>query len=206
MSNSHRTHHFTFRGVKALKGSHPEVRRIKRKQDAPSLHGTKVWRSSFALIDYLRANPLPKGAKVIDVGCGWGLTGIWSAKTFGAKVLAVDADPAVAPYLNLQARLNKTQVTFKVKRFEQLRGTDFAGVHTVLGTDICFWDEMIKPLFQMLKRAKKAGVKRSIIADPGRPTFWQLAQQAEQKLDAEVVMQRVSRPKPTEKPLLIVAQ
>jgi len=79
-----------FRGVKALKASHPDVRRLKRERDDPSLHGNKVWRSSFALIDYLHRHPIPRGARVVDVGCGWGLTGIWLAKTFA------DTSPAAS--------------------------------------------------------------------------------------------------------------
>lgn len=197
-------HWDSFRGIKALKVSHPEVRRLKRQQDDPKLHGNKVWRSSFALIDYLYHNPIPKGARVIDVGCGWGLTGIWLAKTYQAEVLAIDADPAVQPFLDLQAQINNTEIRFEARRFEQLRKRDLVGVHTLIGADICFWDELIQPLFLMLKRAKGAGVKRCIIADPGRPTFSSLANLAEEKLDGEVLTHRVRRPRPAEKPLLIV--
>ena len=76
-------HWTTFRGARALKSSHPEVRRLKRQSEDPSLHGNKVWHSSFALIDYLHRHPLPRGARVIDVGCGWGLTG--RAGSFAAR-------------------------------------------------------------------------------------------------------------------------
>jgi predicted nicotinamide N-methyase len=199
-----RQHWDSFRGIKALKSSHPDVRRIKRQNDDPSLHGNKVWRSSFALIDYLHHNPIRRGARVIDVGCGWGLTGIWLARTYGADVLAVDADPAVEPYLALQADLNRTEVRFEARRFEDLKRRDLEGVELMVGADICFWEEMVKPLFQLLKRARKAGVTRSIVADPGRPPFWDLAGRAEDKLDGEVLSHRVKRPKPAEKPLLIV--
>ena len=197
-------HWNSFRKIKALKGSHPEVRRLKSKQDNPSIHGNKVWSSSFVLIDYLYHNPLPKGAKVLDVGCGWGLTGIWLAKTYQAEVLAMDADPAVEPYLKLQADLNKTKIEFRTCRFEELRKRDFEGVHTLIGGDVCFWDELIDPLFGMLKRAQKMGVNRSIIGDPGRPTFWSLAGRVEDKLDGEVLTHRIKKPRPAEKPLLIV--
>lgn len=203
-ASSRKVHWDSFRGIKALKSSHPEVRRIKRQNDDPSLHGNKVWRSSFAVIDYLHHNPLPRGARVLDVGCGWGLTGIWLAKTYGADVLAVDADPAVEPYLQLQAELNKVKVTFATRRFEELRKRDLEGVHTMIGADICFWEEMVQPLFKLLKRARKAGVVRSIVADPGRPPFWSLAERAEARLDATVITHRVNKPRPAQKPLLIV--
>jgi len=196
----------SFRGVKALKASHPDVRRLKRQRDDPSLHGNKVWRSSFALIDYLHRHPIPRGARVVDVGCGWGLTGIWLAKTFGARVLSVDADAAVQPYLELQARINDTAVEFRRSRFEGLRRRDLEGVELLVGADICFWDEMTAPLFKLLRRAMNAGVTRSIIADPGRPPFWALARKAEEKLDGDVIAHKIRRPKPAEKQLLVVGR
>lgn len=199
-------HWITFRGVKALKSSHPDVRRLKRERDDPSLHGNKVWRSSFALIDYLHRHPIPRGARVVDVGCGWGLTGIWLAKTFGARVLSVDADAAVQPYLELQARINGTAVEFRRARFEGLGRRELEGVELLVGADICFWDEMTGPLFNLLRRARNAGVTRSIIADPGRPPFWSLAQKAEEKLDGDVIAHAVRRPRPAEKQLLVVGR
>ena len=42
-------------------------------------------------------------------------------------------------------------------------------LHTLMGTDICFWDEMTTPLFELIQRARAAGVEQVLIADPGRP-------------------------------------
>lgn len=196
-------HWTTFRGVRALKASHPEVRRIKREREDPSLHGNKVWRSSFALIDYLQRHPPTPGARVIDVGCGWGLTGIWLAKRFGARVLSVDADPAVQPYLELQACVNGTETEFMAGRFEQLGPRLLTGAELLIGTDICFWDEMVEPLYQLLRRAGRAGVQRAIIGDPGRPPFWSLAERVEQKLGGSVVEHRAARHASGPKQLLV---
>jgi len=198
-------HYHLVRGVKALKSNHPDVRKIKRQSDDPSIHGNKVWRSSFALIDYLHHNPIPKRSRVIDVGCGWGLTGIWLAKQFDADVLAIDADPAVEPYLRLQAQSNGVEIRFQAARFENLKKKDFEGVELLVGADICFWDEMTKPLYKMLKRAHDAGVVRSIVADPGRQPFWDMAEKAQQKLDADLISHTVKRPRKSEKHLLILA-
>ena len=183
-------HYTTFRGVRALKSSHPEVRRIKREREDPSLHGNKVWLSSYALIDYLHRHPVSRGARVIDVGCGWGLNGIWLAKKHGARVLAIDADPAVAPYLELQARINGVEIEFRTGRFEALDRRLLTGAELLIGTDICFWDEMVEPLYKLLRRAGQAGVQRAIIGDPGRPPFWALSERVEQKLGARVVEHR----------------
>ncbi|HND14994.1 MAG TPA: methyltransferase, partial [Pseudomonadales bacterium] len=156
-SSRESAHWHTFRGVRALKSTHPEVRRLKRCEESPSLHGNKVWHSSFALIDYLHRHPPTVGARVIDVGCGWGLNGIWLARRYGARVLTVDADPAVEPYLRLQARINRVEVEFLPRRFVQLDARLLEGVELLTGTDICFWDEMVEPLYRLLRRAGKAG-------------------------------------------------
>jgi len=197
------SHFTTYRGVRALKSSHPEVRRLKRERDDPSLHGNKVWHSSFALIDYLHRHPVRQGARVVDVGCGWGLTGIWLAKTFGARVLSVDADPAVAPYLALQARINGVDLEFREGRFEQLRGKLLEGADLLIGTDICFWDEMVQPLYLLLRRAGRAGVQRAVIGDPGRPPFWALSQRVEEKLGGRVHEHRAQRRSGAPKQLLV---
>ncbi len=202
-SGSTAKHWTTFRGARALKSSHPEVRRLKRQSEDPSLHGNKVWHSSFALIDYLHRHPLPRGARVIDVGCGWGLTGIWLAKTFGARVLSVDADPAVEPYLQLQARVNGVHLEFMAGRFEQLDARLLAGAGLLIGTDICFWDEMVDPLYKLLRRAGNAGVTQAIIGDPGRPPFWSLAERVERKLGGHVLAHASGRRGSAPKQLLV---
>jgi len=132
-------HWTTFRGARALKSSHPDVRRLKRQSEDPSLHGNKVWHSSFALIDYLHRHPLPRGARVIDVGCGWGLTGIWLAKTFGARVLSVERRSRGRALPAAAGALNSVEVEFMAGRFEQLNARVLGGVELLIGTDICFW-------------------------------------------------------------------
>ncbi len=196
-------HWHAFHGVRALKSTHPEVRRLKRREESPSLHGNKVWHSSFALIDYLHRHPPRQGVRVIDIGCGWGLNGIWLARRCGARVLAIDADPAVEPYLRLQARVNHVDIEFLNRRFEQLDARLLRGAELLTGTDICFWDEMVEPLYRLLLRARKAGVRTAIIADPGRSPFWALAARAEQRFAARVVSHASGRRGTAAKQLLI---
>ena len=197
-------HWISYKGIKALKASHPGVRKIRREGNEPSLHGNKVWRSSFVLIDYLHRNKMPEQSRVLDVGCGWGLTGIYLAKRYSASVLATDADESVGAYLRLQAELNKVDVEFRRAMFEDPRQKDLAGVHTLIGSDVCFWEELVNPLLNLLRRANKAGVKRCIIADPGRPPFWELAEKAKKSLGARVVSHSIRSPWRSEKELLIV--
>jgi 16S rRNA G1207 methylase RsmC len=80
-----------------LSSSHPEVRRLQHTAARPSLHGQKVWPTSFVLLDYLQQRGVAPQARVLELGCGWGLVGIACAKMFQAQVTGLDADAAVFP-------------------------------------------------------------------------------------------------------------
>ncbi|MFT5793211.1 MAG: 2-polyprenyl-3-methyl-5-hydroxy-6-metoxy-1,4-benzoquinol methylase, partial [Saprospiraceae bacterium] len=79
-------------GVKILNSNHTEIRRLKREGHVAELHGNKFWNSSFLIMDYLKKHPLKKGVRVLEIGCGWGLLGIFCARQFDAKVTGIDAD------------------------------------------------------------------------------------------------------------------
>lgn len=176
-----------FRGVVLPTSSHPAIRRAKREHDAPAIHGNKLWKSSCLVIDYLHKNPDPAPARVLDAGCGWGIGGIWCAKQFGASVTSVDADPNVFPFLGVTAALNGVGTTARVARFERLDGKFLAGFDTLIAADICFWDELVAPVHNLVNRAINAGVKRIIIADPERPTFHTMAEKCVDRHGGEVL-------------------
>ena len=197
-------HLVNFMGVKALKSSHPGVRKLKRLQQGHSAHGNKVWRSSFVLIDYLSTLEIPQCAKVLDIGCGWGLTGIFLASQCKAQVTGLDIDESVEPYLHLQASINNCSVDFSARRFQSLEKSELASYHTLMGTDICFWDELTTPLYNLIKLARSAGTQQILIADPGRPPFWALAERCVEKLEAEVINRKINQPWKTEKYILAI--
>lgn len=178
-------HMFEAYGLYLLTSSHRFVRRLKAYY-SPSVHGHKTWRSSYLLMDYFRHHPLPKHARVMEVGCGWGPAGIFCAREFDARVTGVDMDEDVFPFLDVLAALNEVEITPLQKRFEQIKKGDLAGQHTVIGSDICFWDSMTKPLFNLVRRALVAGVKQVVIADPGRPPFHALTERCEERFNTRV--------------------
>lgn len=159
-----------------MSASHPAMRRLRREGHVASIHGNKHWPSADLLMDFLLQHPLPKRSRVIDAGCGWGLGGIFCAKRFKASVLAVDADDAVFPYLEAHAELNGVDIKCHHGDFKSVRGKKLDGVTALIGTDICFWDEMVKPLRSLIDRALDAGAKRVAIVDPGRSPFYTLAE------------------------------
>lgn len=160
-----------FAGVTMPTSSHPAIRRVKRRDLQPSIHGNKLWKSSCLLIDYLQQHPPEHCNRIIDVGCGWGISGIWCAQNLQADVTSVDADPNVYPYLDAVAQLNGVTTTPLVSKFEHLSVSQLSKFDMLIAADICFWDELAHRVNTLVDRAVEAGVKRILIADPERAPF-----------------------------------
>jgi predicted nicotinamide N-methyase len=146
-------------------------------------------------MDYFRRRGLPKRAHVMDVGCGWGLAGIYCAKKHGAVVTGVDIDSDVFPFLRLHAEINDVRITTMRKSFRGLTGNHLKNVDVLLGADICFWDSMIDPLKKLIHRALRAGVNIVLIADPGRSTFDRLGKHLCDEMEGEILDWEVRRPR-----------
>jgi len=168
-------------GLTVLKASNRKIRQLKRKHE-PEIHGNKLWTSSWLIMDFLEQQGLPKKPRVMEVGCGWGLAGIYCAKRHRASVLGIDADENVFPYLDLHAEVNGVKLKRRRGRFEGIRKKDLAGTDLLLGSDICFWDDMVDPVYKLIRRAVRAGVQQVIVADPGRPPFQEVAERCADKL------------------------
>jgi predicted nicotinamide N-methyase len=181
-------------GLRLLLSRHPEIARLKRKH-TPSVHGNKPWNTSWLLIDHIRKIRLEPGSKILEIGCGWGTTGIFCAKKFAAAVTAVDIDPDIYPYLDLHARINKVKVEFLNKGFDKISSRRLRGVDMIIGSDICFWDNLIDPLRRLIQRARRASVGRILIADPGRPTFDSLVESLTPKRGVEVLDCEIKKPR-----------
>ncbi len=126
------------------------------------------------LMDFLGRQQVSERVRIIDVGCGWGLGGIYCAKRLKAAVTCVDIDQEVFPYLNLHAAINKVEITPMKRSFGSLTAVDLGGFDLLIGADICFWDELGLTLKRLINRALRAGVRMVLVADPGRPAFHQL--------------------------------
>jgi len=166
-------------GLKILNSNHKEIRRLKRAGYVADIHGNKFWNSSFLIMDYLKKHPLKKNLKVLEIGCGWGLLGIYCARQFDAQVTGIDADENVLPYMQLHAEQNGVCIEGKKMTFQQLTTAKLQDFDIIVGADICFWEEMSGMLLNLIKRAKKAGVSQVIIADPCRSPFTDLAQRCQ---------------------------
>ncbi|BFM17448.1 hypothetical protein R50073_36310 [Maricurvus nonylphenolicus] len=162
-------------GLQILQNSHPDIRRLKRNSADAELHGNKFWKSSLVLMDYLREYPPEQGVRILELGCGWGLGGIYCAKHFDAHVIGLDADDSVFPFLDCHAEINGVEVDTVQMRFEDITTEQLTGFDMVIGADICFWDSLVDPVKALIERAIEAEVDRVVITDPGRPTFRSVA-------------------------------
>jgi predicted nicotinamide N-methyase len=196
-------------GLKILNARHPGIRRLKREGHEPEIHGHKFWNSSFLIMNHLRRHPLAKGTRVMEIGCGWGLLGVFCAKQFGARVTGTDADAKVFPYLDLHAEVNGVRVRHERLRFEQLTVARLKKVDVIVGSDICFWDPMTPILFNLIRRALRANVKQVIISDPSRSPFTALAERCADEItgddvDVDVLARHMARPVRASGELLVV--
>lgn len=195
----------TVRGLKIFRKKHRAIVKLQTQRDSPEIHGDKVWFSSYFIMDYLLKNPIAKKSRIMEIGCGWGLLSIFCAKEFKAKVTAVDADRNVFPYLKLHARKNKVKVKTKLSKYEKLSVKSLAELDLITGGDICFWDELVSPLYKLIKRAVQHGVKKIIIADPGRTPFLKLAKRCKRKFHAELIPCKIKDPVRKKGYLLVIS-
>lgn len=186
--------HIDAHGLKLLRGNHREILQLKR-HFKPSNHGSKVWDSSWLLIDYIRQSGATDNMRVLELGCGWGLTGIYCAKKQGATVTCTDPDEDVRPYLKLIARTNNAVVRFLGLGIDQIKRNVLKEIDIIIGSDICFCDSMIDPLRRLINRAKTASVKKIFICDPGRWPFEDLAALLEGKPGTALMAWETRQPK-----------
>lgn len=191
-------------GITVLLSRHPEVRKLKL-LNIPSNHGNKFWTSSWLLMDYFKRRGLPNDSRVMEVGCGWGLLGIYCAKKHGSTVTGVDIDPDVFPYLRLHSEINKVQIATMKKGFNGLTISHLKNVDVLMGSDICFWDKMIDPLKRLIRRSLRAGVRQVLIADPGRSPFEELGEYLVEKGRGEIHNWSIKHPRNIQGRILEIA-
>jgi predicted nicotinamide N-methyase len=134
----------------------------------------------------------------MEVGCGWGLLGIYCAKQYGARVISVDVDPEVFPYLQLHANVNEVEISTLKKSFDGLRIKHLQQIDLLIGADICFWDTLVQPLKKLILRALRAGVQQVLISDPGRSPFEEISEHFVNNRGGEVLDWTAQRPRRSE--------
>ncbi len=172
-------------GIYMLTSKHRLIRAL-RKRYQPSIHGHKTWGAGYLLMDYLTHHPVKRGARIMEIGCGWGQVSVFCAHQFRAKVTGVDLDPVVFPYVDVLAELNEVKIAHKKADFTKMKGRVLGKQKVIVGSDVCFWDSLVKPLARMVNRAINNGTERIIITDPGRPTFYEFCDLVAKKNDTNL--------------------
>lgn len=190
-------------GVRAFRPRHHRIRELKRTH-AASYHGFRLWPSSWLLMDFLNGQGLRKGARVMELGCGWGLAGIFCAKNRGAKVTSVDIDSEVFPYLQAHTQINHVNVSTMHLGFDDLISKHLKEIDVMIGADICFLDSLADSLKGLIGRALREGVQFVVIADPGRTSFERLGRHFVREMTGEVRGRSVQRPYPIEGRILSI--
>lgn len=186
------THVRTSCGIQILKEKHPLIQSLKKVGSEPRLYGFRVWQSTFMLLEYLSEHPLTPRQRVMEIGCGWGLAGIFCAKQFAAEVLLTDADEQVFPYAMAHAQINGVSVQTRCACFDALTEDSLRDRSILVGADICFWPELGSQLRRLIDRAAAFGVEKIVLADPGRTTFMRLAEHCQRHFVATITPYHVS--------------
>jgi len=157
------------KGIEIPTSKHPEIKKLKRQYNVHSLHGNKVWNSTFVLLDYLDKYNF-YNASIADLGCGWGVLSSYMQKQ-GSEVTGYDADESVKPYFDLVAKLMETKPRFKNI---DIFSNDLPMHHDIyIACDVCFWEGQIDSWITLIEELAYQD-KVLIMCDPGRESFWEL--------------------------------
>jgi len=159
----------TLFNIKIPTSTDKEIRKIKRKHEAPTLHGNKVWDSTLLMMDFLSRYNLSKHESALDIGCGWGVLMTYMQRQ-GMDVVGIEKDTNVQPFVEAVAKMNKQSLDVFYEDYLDIPNHGWKHPHLITGCDICYWEEHIDNLLNMVKHATGT----ILIADQGRDTFWKL--------------------------------
>ncbi|MGE3273903.1 MAG: methyltransferase [Vicinamibacterales bacterium] len=154
-------------GTRVYMASHPALRPYMRRGLRPVEFGDRVWPAALCAMSHVAVDATDR---VVEIGCGWGIVGIHLARTCGARVTCTDADPRLQPFVDAHASLNGVAVPFEAHSFADL-AQDPSVADVIVGSDICYSDEVVADLIRLVDASAAAGVRRFVITDAGRPDF-----------------------------------
>jgi predicted nicotinamide N-methyase len=178
-----------FNSFKYFTGAHPEIRKHFRQGNRPSEFGNKVWATSHVLLNYLDQEPFDlRGLRVLEIGCGWGLLGVYLAKKYKCNVTCSDLDKCVLPIVEMHAQLNNVNVQTRQSSFAGLTKEYLKNFDLIIGSEVCYSEEVAKEILELMERAFKAKVSRVLIGDPGRPDFSDCYRVCKEKYNSKITV------------------
>lgn len=184
----HRSTTKTIHSLEYCTGLHPEIKKNYKAYGRPTEFGNKVWDTSLTLIDHLQGalNP-PHKLNVLEIGCGWGILGVYLAKEHQCNVVCTDIDERVLPIAELHANINNVSIKTDQKSISDLTLDYLKDFDLIIGAEVCYSAEVSKQIIQLFKRAKKAKVSQFLIGDPGRPDFFDCYELSRQLFTTELI-------------------
>jgi len=126
-----------------------------------------AWPAAAVLARFiLENNDLVKGKRVLDLGCGSGVSSIACAMAGAVHVRANDIDPFALEMASANAALNN--VNLELSGVNLLSADEFCEADTVLAADMFYSERQSKLLLGFLRKMRAAG-SQILIADAGRP-------------------------------------
>ncbi|MCL4365933.1 methyltransferase domain-containing protein [Patescibacteria group bacterium] len=95
--------------------------------------GISLWKAQILMIEKLAETlHLPKGSRLLDAGCGEGLTAIYLAKNYGYNITGIDFNIASAQK-RAKREITENQVDFQIMDYMRLDFPEetFDGVYTI---------------------------------------------------------------------------
>lgn len=143
----------------------------------------EIWPSGLALADLIEQTPdLCRGRRVIELGCGLGLTAI-AALRAGAELTVIDYAQAALELCLRNCRANAddepTAMAMNWRNDEKTAALTVAGgFEVVLAADVLYERRDIDPLLSLIPRVLRPG---GVIwlAEPGRPVAAEFLARAE---------------------------
>lgn len=174
-------------GTKYYTGLHPSIKQHYRSGRRPKEFGNKIWHTSFILADHFENGcKLFSNQRVLEIGCGQGVLGIFLAKKYSCEVTCSDFDEGVLPIVQMNANLNNVEVKAQKFAFSEISKEYLEQFDVIVGAEVCYNEEVGKDLLLLTKRALEAGVSKILIGDPGRPDFDELVENCSSLFNTEV--------------------
>jgi predicted nicotinamide N-methyase len=184
----------------------------------PFPFGLLLWESAVALADRLaEQSDIVAGRRVLEIGCGVGLTGIVAA-SLGAQVTAVDHDPAALDLARRNAAANIRSgggqaggqfgglSGIRHQRADWHSWSDIGVFDVVIGADVVYDRASHAALLAILQRTLDAG-GIALLTDPDRheqPAFVDLARRSGFRVESRRLAAADLRNPDTKRPITLL--
>lgn len=185
---------FWMKGLTVIKPNHSAAARMIARNSHPAMTGSRIWPSSYLLVNYLSTQAFSPEQHILELGCGWGLASTYVKKYFGAKVTASDGDYQVLAFQKLLNVANDLSIDFKHHSFAELAERNLSHIDIMMGADICYSPSIALDLERLFHRFASHGGSEIILADRGRPAFSALVERLKRRFPLQVFDRYIELP------------